>query len=378
MKTKLLALVASVLLLSSCSLTQYLANGAAVVDQHCQENNIVALIDDLEKYPIYRNTIEDYLFHKADYSQLTYSDLKQIAGKAVNLVSDVAFFNNLLGNKQNSILSYLGGLPLQEVLSYYQGHSDTEDFLFEAIQKMCFSNLGGMDYSSLKNIWQIFGNSDFSSLIEPTYTSLRTSLLNNIMSELDQKVAGENDLFSQLQTSMRSFLGDYVKNGVSNIISGMTKQVEANLLNKLLKRDNTQSLTDCFAGLLKSELSSASVGNYISSAVSGFMSSSNQSRQSLLQQYLPDTDASSLAGCYMSESLVSSNPFEFLISQNDFSLSNLTDSSKKTAGLNSLSQAVSAGASGNIDDYLNGLFSSMQSANASSVETMKQTILREF
>ena len=100
-----------------------------IVSEHLALKDPITLLDDMEKYPEFKEGIERVLYYRIDYDDYDFKKLQGISRAAQDDFTAAVFFDSLLVERQGKVLSMLAEEDLERVGAFYKSNSQQFDFL---------------------------------------------------------------------------------------------------------------------------------------------------------------------------------------------------------------------------------------------------------
>ena len=115
--------IVSAIIFASCS-------GAKKVATAIAGDDVEELIVDSYKYPKQSEKIKNYLISK-DYMSTSYGDLLLYREISIYDEQIYDYFTGIIGQKEDSIVSFLSTMGIHEIAEYYKTKDDEHNFLNE-------------------------------------------------------------------------------------------------------------------------------------------------------------------------------------------------------------------------------------------------------
>lgn len=309
-------------LVSSCGVSKKLPTGPSpleTIQTHYQDKNWRALLNDINEFPEYRDDIRAKLIKGLDYSNFSYSTLKLITELSSSDFEASAYFDSLLFARETVVLENLSKMDIADAAAYYRNDSRDHEFLHQAILETYLAGIDSLDYTTVKNIYTAFLDSDLAPAITPAYNSIRNSILAEVNAGLDAYFSQEEDILSDVEYGIRAKLDPYVEKGVQNVVIGMSEKLDRGLFKKVFHREEQDrySAYGYYSKLVSENFDSDYISKTVLSKVSDYIVSSTSLRKEYIQDYMPDYESCDFY--YIPSSTVDSLSFYLQISSSDAS-----------------------------------------------------------
>lgn len=155
----------SVFAFVSCTGTKKVATAIAGDD-------VEELIIDSYKYPKQSESIKNYLTSK-DYMSASYGDL--ILYREISIYDEQLYdyFSNVIGQKEDSIVSSLSTMGIHEIAEYYKAKEDEHNFLNEILYETFVTNSDDLSYDDVKAMYAAFISTDLEEPLRDKYIARR-------------------------------------------------------------------------------------------------------------------------------------------------------------------------------------------------------------
>lgn len=380
-----------------------------IVSEHLTLKDPITLLDDLEKYPEFKEGIERVLYDRIDYDNYDFKELQGISRVAQDDFTAAVFFDSLLVVRQEKVLSMLSEEDLEKVGAFYKNNSSQYDFLHDALKEAYFADIDNLDYYGLKSLHMAFKDTDLDKLVYPRYSSVRNDLVKGIMDELNPFFDTEEEILDAIDEAIRTDLQEYIENGVVGVVSDLSEKVDRGIFKRTFKRQDMDnySVTEYAKKLVAKYIDEEYISDLIYTRVGGFIQASTDARFEYLSNYCDDaaenglyyiggdvgTDSMDLMvenskaqeiqnlKAFNDATTVTSLALIFtpvgwvgvLVDALDF-YNGMTESSKINTMMDQMSESLYVGYSDQVDKYLTGLYNQVNKAR----EDSKNYITRYF
>ena len=381
-----------------------------IVSEHLSQRDPIDLLDDLDKYPEFKDRIENTLYRRINYDDFDYMELKEFLLLAQDDFDASVFFDSLLVDRQESVLSSLAEEDdIFQVGIFYRNNSQQYDFLHDALKEAYFGDVNNLEYYGLKHLHMAFINTDLDKLVYPRYFSVRNEIVTGIMDELNPYFALEKDMLDEIDEEIRNDLEAYIENGVVSVVSELSEKVDRGFLKRTFRRKDMDnySITEYAEKLIRDYLDQDYISDVINTGMSNFIKASTFSRMDYLEYYCEDASENShyyISGEYVSDAIdlvtdkskvkdiqnlktfnnvttIASFAIMFtpvgwaglLIDALDM-YNGLTESSKVNTMMDQLSEALYVSCTEQVDKYMSDLYTDIDKAR----EESKNYITRYF
>ncbi len=262
-----------------------------IVSDHLTLRDPAALLDDLEKYPEFKDRIESTLYGRIDYQKYDYRQLKEFSLIAQEDFSASVFFDSLLVDRQEAVLSSLAEEEdLDAIGAFYRENSGQYDFLRDALKEAYFVGVDSLEYFGLKSLHTAFLNTDLDKLVYPRYSSVRGEIVKGIMEELNPYFAAEKEYLESVDDTIRQDLETYIENGVISVIADLSEKLDRGLFKRTFKRvdmDN-YSITEYAERLVAKYIDNDFITRLICDSLDDYIQASTITRYDYLNNYCQD------------------------------------------------------------------------------------------
>ena len=381
-----------------------------IVSEHLSQRDPIDLLDDLDKYPEFKDRIENTLFRRINYEDYDYKELKEFSRLAQDDFDASVFFDSLLVDRQESVLSMLSDEDdIFKVGIFYRNNSQQYDFLHDELKEAYFEDVDNLDYYGLKHLHMAFVNTDLDKLVYPRYSSVRDEIVTGIMDELNPYFAEEKEMLDEIDGEIRSNLESYIENGVVSVVSELSEKVDRGFIKRTFRRKDMDnySVTEYAEKLIRDYLDQGYISDVINNGMTNFIKASTLTRMDYLENYCGDASDNSqyyISGEYGPDALdmvadkskakdiqnlktfnnvttVVSLAMVFtpvgwaglLIDALDM-YNGLTESSKIKTMMDQLSEALYVSCTEQVDKYMSDLYTDIDNAR----EESKKYIIRYF
>lgn len=289
-----IVLSVSLFILMSCGASRtIMTTEEATIGKDYANNDVLALIEDLQRYPMSRNLTEQILFSELNYENCTYSDLKSFSKAADFDYKAFAFFDSLKFDRQEKVLSSLIDQPIQAIGDYYRRNADEHEYLQASLMPL-FSGIDTLDYELLKRLNSAFDSTDLQFLVKPHYYQVRDSLLSEIYLAVEGYFNAEQSLADQVEIAIRSQCENYIEQGVTTIISSLKEKEDRGFFKRVFQRQEMDNLSfeEYADTLIKQNLDFGRITNIVNERLFNWINSSNEYRQELIETYFDNISES--------------------------------------------------------------------------------------
>ncbi len=149
----------------SCSGTKKVATAIAGDD-------VEELIIDSYKYPKQSENIKNYLTSK-DYMSASYGDLMLYREISIYDEQLYDYFTDIIGQKEDSIVSILSTMGIHEIAEYYKAKEDEQNFLNEILYETFVTSSDDLSYDELKALYAEFTSTELEEPLRDKYIARR-------------------------------------------------------------------------------------------------------------------------------------------------------------------------------------------------------------
>lgn len=150
---------------ASCTGTKKVATAIAGDD-------VEELIIDSYKYPKQSESIKNYLTSK-DYMSASYGDLMLYREISIYDEQLYDYFSDVIGQKEDSIVSSLSNMGIHEIAEYYKAKEDEHNFLNEILYETFVTNSDDLSYDDVKAMYAAFTSTDLEEPLRDKYIARR-------------------------------------------------------------------------------------------------------------------------------------------------------------------------------------------------------------
>ena len=381
-----------------------------IVSEHLSLRDPIDLLDDLEKYPEFKDRIENTLYRRINYDDYDYKELKEFSLLAQDDFDASVFFDSLLVDRQESVLSMLAEEDdVVQVGIFYRNNYQQYDFLHDALKDAYFGDVDKLEYYGLRSLHMAFINTDLDKLVYPRYSRVRNEIVTGIMDELNPYFIAEKELLDGIDEEIRSNLETYIENGVVSVVSELSEKVDRGFFKRTFRRKDMDnySVTEYAKKLVDEYLDQEYISDVINTGMTSFIQASTLTRMDYLKNYCDDASDNGhyyISAEYGSDSIdliadkskakdiqdlkafnnattIASFAMMFtpagwaglLVDALDF-YNGLTESSKVQTMMDQLSEALYVSCTEQVDKYLSDLYTDIDKAR----EESRKYITRYF
>ena len=153
------------IVLTSCT-------GAKKVTTAIAGDDVEELIVDSYKYPKQSENIKNYLTSK-DYMSASYGDLMLYREISIYDEQLYDYFSDVIGQKEDSIVSSLSTMGIHEIAEYYKAKEDEHNFLNEILYETFVANSDDLSYDDVKAMYTAFISTDLEEPLRDKYIARR-------------------------------------------------------------------------------------------------------------------------------------------------------------------------------------------------------------
>ena len=373
-----------------------------IVSEHLSLRDPIDLLDDLEKYPEFKDRIENTLYRRINYDDYDYKELKEFSMLAQDDFDASVFFDSLLVDRQESVLSMLAEEEdVVQVGIFYRNNYQQYDFLHDVLKDAYFGEVDNLEYYGLRSLHMAFINTDLDKLVYPRYSMVRNEIVTGIMDELNPYFIAEKELLDGIDEEIRSNLETYIENGVVSVVSELSEKVDRGFFKRTFRRKDMDnySVTEYAEKLVGEYLDQEYISDVINTGMTSFIQASTHTRMDYLKNYCEDASENShyyISGEYGSDSIdliadkskakdiqnlkafnnattIASFAMMFspvgwaglLVDALDF-YNGLTESSKVKTMMDQLSEALYVSCTEQVDRYMSDLYTDIDKAREES------------
>lgn len=150
---------------ASCTGTKKVATAIAGDD-------VEELIIDSYKYPKQSESIKNYLTSK-DYMSASYGDLMLYREISIYDEQLYDYFTDIIGQKEDSIVSILSTMGIHEIAEYYKAKEDEQNFLNEILYETFVTSSDDLSYDELKALYAEFTSTELEEPLRDKYIARR-------------------------------------------------------------------------------------------------------------------------------------------------------------------------------------------------------------
>lgn len=381
-----------------------------IISSHLTLGEPVTLINDLESYPEFKDRIENALYRHIDYGKYDYEALKQFSLVAQDDYSAAVFFDSLLVDRQESILSRLSEEDLDVVGEYYRNNVQQHDFLYNALKEAYFEEIDSLEYYGLRSLHKAFEGTDLDKLVYSRYSDVRNEILKGIMEELTPYFDAEQELLEAIDSQLREDLEKYIEKGVVQVASELSERVDRGFFKRTFQRKDIDnySITEYAELLVSRYIDKDYISDLIYKRMGNYVRETTLVRKAYLQHYRED--ATKNDEYYITGVLSDDTPYNlsvsnsmaseiqnlktkneattfisfalaftpigwpaFLLDAYDF-YNGMTEGSKVETMMNQMSESLYLGYTNQIDVYLHKVYTTIDNAR----EVSKDFIIEDF
>lgn len=157
--------IVSSILFASCSVSKKVATAIAGDD-------VEELIVDSYKYPKQNEKIKSYLMSK-DYMSTSYGDIMLYREISIYDEQLYDFFTGIIDQKEDSIVSTLSTMGINEIAEYYKAKDDEQNFLNEIFYETFVNSSDDLSYDELKALYAEFTSTELEEPLRDKYIARR-------------------------------------------------------------------------------------------------------------------------------------------------------------------------------------------------------------
>ena len=270
-------------MLSSCGSSKKISFEATpeenIIHENMRQDDVPALIQNYLDYSFYRPKLADYLINAVDYEKRTYEELKRYY--ELSLGSEVLkeVFNDLVANRERTILCYLSEMSVPEIAAYYKSHEQERRFIKDALKNTLLSDLEKYEYHDLHCLYYAFQGTDLFQWIEPIYQLQKKGMYDVLQKHLDRFGESERKNVAQFSQSCYEELCDSVSVFIPT------------LMEKLLEEDlpkEEKAIYDRYYQIINGTEFQGQLASVVNKHMHECASAINEGRKVFIDELIPD------------------------------------------------------------------------------------------
>ena len=135
-------------------------------------DDVKELIIDNYKFPKHSEDIVNYLMAK-DYASASYTELLQYQNLSIYDEQLGNHFNNILRDREDSVISALATKNIREIAEYYKSRPDEQDFLNPVLFETFVTNSDYLSYEDVKALSVEFSSTDLEDSLTAKFINRR-------------------------------------------------------------------------------------------------------------------------------------------------------------------------------------------------------------
>lgn len=290
-KSQLILLLS--LMLTGCGTTskvvyQTPSSEDVTVNNHIKNNNILSLIDDAAVYSEKRTTIIDFLSEKSEMGDLTYSLLMQCISRARNDSTILALFTDAKDIYEESVLSSLAPLSIEEVIKYYKTHEVEHPFIRPVIESSILAEIKDADYYLLRHYHELFCDTDISYCIDTLYNTKREEVWDVQSQALDEYFDAESSILNASCNKAYKEMCEIAESSIPYIMERSIESIESGIVDFLFFKAelSNNTLKDRVKIIVDSVLSVAVIDSLFRNAMVNCFETMYPNRNELAKQII--------------------------------------------------------------------------------------------
>lgn len=291
---KFLLLIIMVFCFGSCGTVKQLTpeqrlyfEHSANVDKSINNGDVLALIEQHDKFDDCKSYIEVYLESTHDFANASYSTLNMYKETAKDSTL-VEIFDRLIEYKEDDIISELMTLSIDEIGEYYRNHVDEQCFVRPIIDSLFIQNIGKSDYREVRLLRNSFYNTDIFESVDSTYQRMRMEYLpiveESVLNYCKEEIESVNLIKKDILSRTTAILID----GLPLIVEETSNKINRDFFDKIFSANTSDdySIKEYAIMLVNKKYDVDSIQILIKEPLYELVKSINNSRNSILDYYL--------------------------------------------------------------------------------------------